>query len=412
MRKQMMIATAGLAIGSFGFLPVQTANAQTRDPARQPDSTRHNDKNQHNDSAHRQANGDYQPNFVSGDKLRGKNVHNLAGDTLGEIDELIIDRGSGQIAYIVLKSGSFLGIGGKNVVVPYSAFGWNAADKRVTLETTPDVIKAWPEFNSEKWAASSRSENVLANSLADQYYAKATKPRAYPADKAAENTRIKGKIKEITRQSADGDSEMLVVTVVGDDNNPERVIVGPSWYLAGNSITLFRDAPVDIQVIRVDDAGSPAVLARNMKLDSRDVEFYDDKGTPLWTRDKAAGRVSSAYTPFILSKEIDGKHVDSRGERFGKIDDLVIECHSGRVAFLSIDPDQNVLGLGDTKRLVPWTIAMSIGEDAVALDANKQMLAGSQATPSDLESLGNGDSYRGFYTPFEVNPPQFDRPRR
>lgn len=48
---------------------------------------------------------------ISSDRVEGTDVYNEAGDKLGSIDDLMIDKRSGQVRYAVLEFGGFLGMG-------------------------------------------------------------------------------------------------------------------------------------------------------------------------------------------------------------------------------------------------------------------------------------------------------------
>ena len=58
--------------------------------------------------------------LISSDKVEGTAVYNLAGDKLGSVDELIIDKLSGQVRYAVLEFGGFLGMGTDRYPMPWS----------------------------------------------------------------------------------------------------------------------------------------------------------------------------------------------------------------------------------------------------------------------------------------------------
>jgi sporulation protein YlmC with PRC-barrel domain len=49
--------------------------------------------------------------IISSEKVEGSAVYNPAGDKLGSIDDLMIDKISGQVQYAVLEFGGFLGMG-------------------------------------------------------------------------------------------------------------------------------------------------------------------------------------------------------------------------------------------------------------------------------------------------------------
>lgn len=79
--------------------------------------------------------------------LIGQAVTNDAGETIGDINDLLVDK-SGKVVNVVIGVGGFLGIGEKDVAIPYSALDITAAadGKRVIkvglsrerLHTAPD----------------------------------------------------------------------------------------------------------------------------------------------------------------------------------------------------------------------------------------------------------------------------------
>lgn len=56
---------------------------------------------------------------ISSDKVEGSAVYNPAGDKLGSIDDLMIDKISGQVQYAVLEFGGFLGMGTDRYPIPW-----------------------------------------------------------------------------------------------------------------------------------------------------------------------------------------------------------------------------------------------------------------------------------------------------
>ncbi|MFO0859103.1 MAG: PRC-barrel domain-containing protein [Phycisphaerales bacterium] len=327
--------------------------------------------------------------------IRGYKVENGNRDHVGNIDDVVIERGSGRVAYVILSAGGFLGIGSKQVAVPYSAFGWNAADKKFVLDTTKEQVKTWPEFNKDTWIGGDTS---LSNRLWKSYYNDSN--NNYPAQATTDGNHVIGKITRIDRRDVGtpGSEEMLV-TVTTQDGREQQVVVGPSWYLAGNTLSLYRGAPVDMVVTQADRNGQQVELARSVSIDSRQVSLYDDRGNPSWSGNGSNNMTGSNMSGSILllSKDLQGKRIEARGERFGKVDDLIIDCANGRVAFLSIDPDQAILGMGDTKRMIPWGVLIGTSNDAIMIDATKAMVTSAPITPRDLEKDNySRDIYRGY----------------
>lgn len=338
--------------------------------------------------------------YASADKLRGSKVENANKDNVGSVEELIIDRGSGSVAYVVLNAGGFLGIGTKQVAVPFSSFQWDPTNMRLTLESTAEQVKSWPEFKKENWMGTGDS---LSTRLSREYYR--TPSGYYPSSMPAEDGRVTGTVTRVERRAIPGtNSEEMVVTVLGNDSKSQDIVLGPTWYMAGNTVAVYRDASVDIRVTRVDRDGRPVMVARSLSVDSRDVPLYDEAGSPRWWSKQDS--TVMGY-PFLLDTDLDGKHIQARGEKCGKIDDLIVECNSGRIAFVSIDPDQNVLGIADTKRLIPWGVANVITTDAVLLDASKSMITNAPETPKDLASITGDSKYQNVYKGFDISEPYY-----
>ena len=56
-------------------------------------------------------------------KMIGLNVYNNDNEKIGDIAELIIDR-NGKVEAVVVEAGGFLGIGERDVAVPYGEINW------------------------------------------------------------------------------------------------------------------------------------------------------------------------------------------------------------------------------------------------------------------------------------------------
>jgi sporulation protein YlmC with PRC-barrel domain len=57
-------------------------------------------------------------------KMIGLNVYNSLNEKVGTISELIVDQG-GKLEAVVVGAGGFLGIGERDVAVPYSQIEWS-----------------------------------------------------------------------------------------------------------------------------------------------------------------------------------------------------------------------------------------------------------------------------------------------
>jgi hypothetical protein len=78
-------------------------------------------------------------------------VKNQLDETLGNIEDLVVDMKSGKISYAVLGVGGFLGIGEKYIAVPPSAFSVGTDEKSLVLNADKTKIQAAPGFIKTNW---------------------------------------------------------------------------------------------------------------------------------------------------------------------------------------------------------------------------------------------------------------------
>ncbi len=90
-------------------------------------------------------------NIFSLKDLKNKKVTNRDGDSLGHIDELVLDLQTGQMAYLLLASGGFLGIGEKYVPVPPNALTYNPRAGSYQMDVTKDQLKNAPHIEMKDW---------------------------------------------------------------------------------------------------------------------------------------------------------------------------------------------------------------------------------------------------------------------
>ncbi len=64
---------------------------------------------------------------ISSDDVEGTSVYNGAGDKLGSIDDLMIDKQSGQVRYAVLEFGGFLGMGTDRYPIPWKMLKYDSS---------------------------------------------------------------------------------------------------------------------------------------------------------------------------------------------------------------------------------------------------------------------------------------------
>jgi sporulation protein YlmC with PRC-barrel domain len=82
-------------------------------------------------------------------QLTGMDVANEAGETIGDIDDLIVSKD--KVTYAIIEVGGFLGIGGHLIAVPFNTLAISDdGEKTVLANASKEEVEAMPEFNCER----------------------------------------------------------------------------------------------------------------------------------------------------------------------------------------------------------------------------------------------------------------------
>ncbi len=136
----------GAAIGFGGALmAVEPAPQETKDPA-----------------AKAEVNGEVQideegkilaAKTFRSSKLIGMNVRNMKGETLGTIDDFVVDVRTGKVQYAAMSVGGVFGIGDKLLAVPFSELKFDHGQDEMffVLNLAKDKIASAPGFDKSDW---------------------------------------------------------------------------------------------------------------------------------------------------------------------------------------------------------------------------------------------------------------------
>ena len=81
----------------------------------------------------------------------GESVKNMAGESLGEIKDLVMDIDRGRVAYAVLSFGGFLGMGNKLFAIPWHALEPSRSDRTFVLNVPKERLEKAPGFDKDNW---------------------------------------------------------------------------------------------------------------------------------------------------------------------------------------------------------------------------------------------------------------------
>jgi sporulation protein YlmC with PRC-barrel domain len=89
--------------------------------------------------------------LVRQSQLVDRKVRNLENESVGKIEDLMIDANDGRIVYAVLSFGGFLGMGNKLFAVPWPSLTFDTVRDEFVLNVDKDKLKSAPGFDKTDW---------------------------------------------------------------------------------------------------------------------------------------------------------------------------------------------------------------------------------------------------------------------
>ena len=117
---------------------------------------------------------DHAPLIMSAGTLIGNSVKNADGEDLGKIEEIMLDRHSGHVAYAVLSFGGFLGMGDKLFALPWSQIRVDTLNKCCIVDIDKARLENAPGFDKDNWPSHADrkfSDSVYTYYDTEPYYA-------------------------------------------------------------------------------------------------------------------------------------------------------------------------------------------------------------------------------------------------
>jgi sporulation protein YlmC with PRC-barrel domain len=107
------------------------------------------------------------PRLMTAATLTGDEVVNRRGEKLGVIEDIMLDVPNGRIAYAVLSSGGFLGVGDRLFAVPWQMLQLDTDEKNMILDVDKERIERAPGFDKDRWP--SMADPTWGTELHDYY---------------------------------------------------------------------------------------------------------------------------------------------------------------------------------------------------------------------------------------------------
>jgi sporulation protein YlmC with PRC-barrel domain len=91
-------------------------------------------------------------------ELIGKEVRNTQDESLGKIQELIVNLDSGDVPYAIIAHGGALGVGRTKTAVPFDSVKCSSDGKTLMLSATKEQLQAASKTPSGQWASAADAE--------------------------------------------------------------------------------------------------------------------------------------------------------------------------------------------------------------------------------------------------------------
>jgi len=100
--------------------------------------------------------------FIESDRVEGTAVYDAQGGRVGTIERLMIEKVSGQVAYVVMSFGQLLGGGQGSHTIPWGRLRYDTALGGYQTSLTEGELQQAPTFDtgSHDWSRREREEQL------------------------------------------------------------------------------------------------------------------------------------------------------------------------------------------------------------------------------------------------------------
>ncbi len=85
--------------------------------------------------------------LIGAEKVTGTSVYNPAGDKLGSVDDIMIDKVSGRAIYAVMSFGGVFGLGEKHHPLPWSALRYDTQKGGYVVNVDKKQLEGAPSYD-------------------------------------------------------------------------------------------------------------------------------------------------------------------------------------------------------------------------------------------------------------------------
>jgi len=247
------------------------------------------------------------------EKIIGSKVINGKGETLGKIENLVVDIDTGRIVYAVLDSGGFLGIGDKLFPVPWESLAALPSEGIFFLNRSKEQMQKAPAFDKKNlpdMADMHWGEGIFKHYGVPGYEHRGSMGYGYeygypgygyryghpmypgpgredPYKKIFDSKTIKtisGQVIKVDQVPEPGFGMEMRLTVFTDKKEVLAVYLGPAFYIVGSEQAKhFKIGDqVTVSGSQSTRGGEPFMIATTVKRGNEVLRLRDKDGTPEW----------------------------------------------------------------------------------------------------------------------------------
>jgi hypothetical protein len=82
--------------------------------------------------------------------VKGTDVYNGAGEHLGHIDDIVLDKLEGRAVYAIMSFGSFLGMGGQYHPLPWDSLTYDPGRQGYVVNLTRAQLEGAPTYRPDE----------------------------------------------------------------------------------------------------------------------------------------------------------------------------------------------------------------------------------------------------------------------
>lgn len=136
--------------------------------------------------------------LISAARVKGTDVYDRDGTHIGRVTDIMLNKRSGAIAYLVMSSGGLFGIGGEVHPLPWSALTYDTAIEGYRIGMASEDLRDAPSFAPETLGAAHSDPAPDMAGVGEWYDAAESDGRMEPRDRTpfvggyVEETRVLG----------------------------------------------------------------------------------------------------------------------------------------------------------------------------------------------------------------------------